>query len=95
MLTSIAELKNSKPIDSELRPKTRQASEMNTDSTSKDSFSLSSTSLQLEALKASLKDAPEVNTARVLYFKAEIELGKYEINSKNIATKMSNQVEMA
>lgn len=95
MLTSIAELKNSKPIDSELRPKTRQASEMNNDSPSQDSVSLSSTSLQLEALKASLKDVPEVNTARVLYFKAELELGKYEMNSKNIAAKMLNEVEMA
>jgi negative regulator of flagellin synthesis FlgM len=51
------------------------------------------TSNQLEALKALLRDEPEINNARVSYFKTEIELGKYQIQSKNIAQKMVLPVE--
>jgi negative regulator of flagellin synthesis FlgM len=58
-------------------------------------ISLSSTSRQLEALKASLRDTPEINEARVLYFKAEIQSGNYQINSDNIAKNMLNNLEMA
>ncbi|NYQ97048.1 flagellar biosynthesis anti-sigma factor FlgM, partial [Escherichia coli] len=61
---------------------------------SADSVNLSSTSKQLEALKASLKDLPEINEARVLYFKAEIQSGQYEIDSSKIAHGMLNSVEM-
>ncbi|HBD7166216.1 TPA: flagellar biosynthesis anti-sigma factor FlgM, partial [Legionella pneumophila] len=61
---------------------------------STDSVNLSSTSKQLEALKASLKDLPEINEARVLYFKAEIQSGQYEIDSSKIAHGMLNSVEM-
>lgn len=59
-----------------------------------DNVSFSDTSKQLEALKASLKDIPEINEARVLYFKAEIESGNYQIHSDKIAMKMLNNVEM-
>lgn len=42
----------------------------------------------MEEIKSLLKDHPEVNTARVLYLKAQIEAGKYEINSDAIAAKL-------
>ncbi len=52
--------------------------------------SISDTSKQLEAIKNSLKDVSEINEARVLYFKSEIALGNYQIDSDKIAMKMLN-----
>jgi negative regulator of flagellin synthesis FlgM len=49
---------------------------------------ISNAAKQLEAIKKSLEEVPEVNEARVLYFKAEIKLGNYQINSEKIAAKM-------
>lgn len=96
MLTTINELANVKPMDSDLRTKTKQVKEASTEHpVSQDRFDLSSTSLQLEALIASLNEDPEVNAARVLYFKAEIELGNYQIKSQQIAKKLLNQFETA
>ncbi|KTD06143.1 hypothetical protein Lgra_2920 [Legionella gratiana] len=46
------------------------------------------TSKQLEAIKNSLKEMSEINEARVLYFKAEIALGNYQIDSDRIAMRM-------
>jgi negative regulator of flagellin synthesis FlgM len=60
-----------------------------------DSVNLSATSKQLEALKASLQDIPEINEARVAYFKAEIQSGNYRIHSDKIAMNMLNNTEMA
>lgn len=45
---------------------------------------------QLKILKNSLEDVSEVNEARVLYFKAEIQLGHYQIDNDQIAMKMLN-----
>ena len=56
-----------------------------------DSVSLSTTSKQIDAIKKSLHNLPEVNEARVLYFKAEIELGNYQVDSDSIAKKMLNK----
>ncbi|AUH72114.1 flagellar biosynthesis anti-sigma factor FlgM [Legionella sainthelensi] len=50
--------------------------------------SINETSKQLEAIKNSLKEVSEINEARVLYFKAEIALGNYQIDSDKIAMKM-------
>lgn len=50
--------------------------------------SINETSKQLEAIKNSLKEISEINEARVLYFKAEIALGNYQIDSDKIAMKM-------
>lgn len=52
--------------------------------------SISDTSKQLEAIKNSLKEASEINEARVLYFKSELALGNYTIDSDKIAMKMLN-----
>lgn len=52
--------------------------------------SISDTSKQLEAIKNSLKEASEINEARVLYFKSEIALGNYTIDNDKIAMKMLN-----
>lgn len=50
--------------------------------------SIHQTSKQIEAIKNSLKEISEINEARVLYFKAEIALGNYQVDSDKIAEKM-------
>jgi negative regulator of flagellin synthesis FlgM len=98
MVNQINDSANLKPIDSDNRLKAKQQETKGavTDKvTLSDNVSLSSTSKQLEALKASLRDTPEVNAARVLYFKAEIESGSYEIHSDRIAMNMLRNAEMA
>ncbi|EHL32091.1 flagellar biosynthesis anti-sigma factor FlgM [Legionella drancourtii] len=99
MFNQISDSAHLKPIESDTRLKSKQL-EINkilTDGASSfdDSVSISNTSKQLEAIKKSLQEVPEINEARVLYFKAEIELGNYKIDSDKIATKMLNDVEMA
>ncbi|HAZ7573938.1 flagellar biosynthesis anti-sigma factor FlgM [Legionella sp. PATHC032] len=81
-------------MDNRINAKQKEAKSPILENNSADSVNLSSTSKQLEALKASLKDLPEINEARVLYFKAEIESGQYEIDSSKIAHSMLNNVEM-
>lgn len=99
MFNQISDSAHVKPIESDTRLKSKQL-EINkilTEGTSSfdDSVSISNTSKQLEAIKKSLQEVSEINEARVLYFKAEIELGNYKIDSDKIATKMLNDVEMA
>ena len=53
-----------------------------------DNVSLSTTTEQLEALIATLKDIPEINSARVAYFKAEIAAGNYKMDNNKIAMKI-------
>lgn len=98
MVNQINDHSNMKPLDSDNRLKAKQQEIKGSGAdfiTSSNSVSLSSTSKQLEALKASLRDAPEINEARVLYFKAEIQSGNYQINSDTIAKNMLNNLEMA
>ena len=97
MFNQISDSVLTKPMDSDNRLKTRyqEMKPLTEDISSQDNVSISNTSKQLEALKKSLQNISEVNEARVLYFKAEIELGNYQINSDNIAAKMFNNVEMA
>jgi negative regulator of flagellin synthesis FlgM len=97
MVNQINDSPTMKHIDSDSRLKAKQhdATGTNTELASHDNVSLSSTSKQLEALKASLRDLPEINEARVLYFKAEIQAGSYQINSDRIAMNMLNNLEMA
>jgi negative regulator of flagellin synthesis FlgM len=99
MFNQISDSAHVKPIESDTRIKSKQL-EINkilTDGASSfdDSVSISNTSKQLDAIKKSLQEVSEINEARVLYFKAEIELGNYKIDSDKIATKMLNDVEMA
>jgi flagellar biosynthesis anti-sigma factor FlgM len=42
----------------------------------------------LEEIKNLIRAEPEINAARVMFLKAEIEAGKYTINSEAIAAKM-------
>lgn len=99
MVNHINDSANMKSIDSDSRLKAKshdaQRSAPENTAVTTDSVNLSDTSKQLEALKASLKDVPEINEARVLYFKAEINSGSYQINSSQIAMNMLNSVEMA
>lgn len=106
MLNTIEERIMVNPINDLIKPKAMESERVaktNADEapsfietlTSMDSVNISSESKQLEALKASLKDVPEINEARVLYFKAEIEAGTYQIRSDKIAQNMLNNVEMA
>ncbi|USQ14756.1 flagellar biosynthesis anti-sigma factor FlgM [Legionella lytica] len=99
MFNQISDATHVKPIESDNRLKGKQL-EINKilaegSSSFDDNVSLSNTTKQLEAIKKSLETVPEVNDARVLYFKAEIELGNYQINSDKIAAKMLNNTEMA
>lgn len=55
---------------------------------SADKVNISEISKQLEAIKASFKDMPEVDSIKVAHFKAQIEAGNYQINSGDIANKM-------
>ena len=97
MANPIKDTANLKSMDSDNRLKSKQPdskdAHMETN-TFLDSVCFSSTSKQLEALKASLSNVPEINEARVAYFKAEIASGSYEINNDNIARSMFN-LEMA
>ena len=98
MVNQINDHSNMKPLDSDnrLKAKPQEIKGFGADFiTSSNSVSLSSTSKQLEALKESLRDTPEINEARVLYFKAEIQSGNYQINSDTIAKNMLNNLEMA
>ncbi|WP_298622937.1 flagellar biosynthesis anti-sigma factor FlgM [uncultured Legionella sp.] len=98
MVNQINDSANMKHIDSDNRLKAKQQESKHSsieNTVSVDNVNLSDTSKQLEALKASLKDIPEINEARVLYFKAEINSGSYQINSNKIAMNMFQNVEMA
>lgn len=99
MFNQISDSAHIKPIESDNRLKSKQT-EINKilaeGATSfDDSVCISSTSKQLEAIKKTLQEIPEINEARVLYFKAEIELGNYKIDSDKIATKLLNSLETA
>lgn len=99
MFNQISDSNHVKPIDSDNRLKNKQL-EINKILSEDvtlfdDNVSISNTSKQLEAIKKSLQDVPEVNEARVLYFKAEIQLGNYKIDSDKIADKMLNNEEIA
>ncbi len=95
MVNPINDTAKLKSLDSDSRLKAQQKETKGTENTSfLDSVSFSNTSKQLDALKASLRDIPEINEARVAYFKAEIESGNYEIHSDKIARNMFN-LEMA
>jgi len=95
MVSPVNDINKMKSIDSDrrLRTKTGEPETLHTTAPSKESVNLSSESKQLEALKALLQDIPEINEARVRYFKAEIESGNYEIHSDKIARNMLNNVE--
>lgn len=82
------------PVSFEPQEKTQSPVLKNLNANPENLF-LSPVSKQLDALKASLQDVPEMNAARVLYFKNEIESGHYQINHQTIASKMLNHVEMA
>lgn len=98
MINPMNELTHKKSIDSDKRVKTNQKLPNNLDLgflSLQDNVNISSTSKELEALKASLMNEPEINAARVEYFKAEIEAGTYEVKSEHIARKMLSTLEEA
>lgn len=97
MVSPINDLNKMKAMDAEHRKVSSKEKESGIDKLSSliDSVNLSTESKQLEALKASLRDIPEINEARVMYFKAEIEAGRYEVNSDKIAKHMVNNLEPA
>lgn len=98
MVHQINDAANIKHVEPDTRLKTKQNEASHTVSDNHalhDSVSLSTTSKQLEALKASLQDIPEINEARIAYFKAEIQLGNYKIHSDKIAMNLLNNAEMA
>ena len=44
---------------------------------------------ELEALKSMIFDSPDINRAKIDFFKDEISSGRYEIEPLNIATKLT------
>ncbi|MCW8410027.1 flagellar biosynthesis anti-sigma factor FlgM [Legionella sp. PATHC035] len=91
MFNQISDAAPVKTLDSDNRLKTKHQDQIKRLIEDPSSLvSISDTSKQLEAIKNSLKDAPEINEARVLYFKSEIALGNYQIDSDKIAMKMLN-----
>jgi len=97
MFNNFGELAQISPIDSDhsLETKPQETKIVNDNTPSHDNLIANNMLNQLETLKESLKHIPEVNAARVLYFRAEILLGNYQINSDKIAMKMLNCIEMA
>lgn len=98
MVNQINDATGMKSIDADnrLKAKPQESKEPVADNRSfMDTVSISNTSKQLEALKASLQDVPEINEARVLYFKAEIQSGNYQINNDRIARSMMDPIEIA
>ncbi|CAM3040084.1 flagellar biosynthesis anti-sigma factor FlgM [Legionella worsleiensis] len=99
MVTHINDSANMKPIETDNRLKSKaqeaQKSMPENSNVPVDSVNISNASRQLEALKASIKNEPIVNEARVSYFKAEIESGNYAIDSSKIAERMLNTIETA
>lgn len=49
---------------------------------------------QIQQLKELMLNEPEVNEARVLYFKAEIDSGNYQADGQAIARKMLQNTEI-
>ncbi|MFT4059882.1 MAG: flagellar biosynthesis anti-sigma factor FlgM [Legionella sp.] len=99
MFNQISDSNHIKPIDTDNRLQNKQL-EINKIlsegiTSFDDSVSISNTSKQLEVIKKSLENIPEVNEARVLYFKAEIQLGNYKIDSDKIAAMMLNNEEIS
>lgn len=97
MFNQISDSAQVKTVESDNRLKNNQL-EINklindTSTSFDDNVSISTISKQLEAIKKSLDEVGEINEARVLYFKAEIELGNYLIDSDKIAMNMLNNVE--
>lgn len=90
MFNQISDATPVKTRDTEIRLKTRHQEPKNAIDDPSSHVSISNTSKQLEAIKNSLKEISEVNEARVLYFKSEIALGNYQIDSDKIAMKMLN-----
>ena len=83
-------------IDSHFKAKNREKKEVVTENNvPTDKVKLSDVSKQLEAIQASFKDIPEVDPMKVAHFKAEIEAGNYQVNSKDIAEKMLHNIELA
>ena len=60
----------------------------NTSSGSDDSVQITGVARQLATLEQAVRDAPEVNTARVAQISTALEQGTYTINSKNIADQL-------
>ncbi|MCW8417954.1 flagellar biosynthesis anti-sigma factor FlgM [Fluoribacter dumoffii] len=91
MFNQISDAVPVKSLDTDNRLKTRNQEKIkNLIEDASSHVSISDTSKQLEALKNSLKEGSEINEARVLYFKSEIALGNYQIDSDKIAMNMLN-----
>lgn len=82
-------------IDSHLKPRNQEKKESVVQTqVSADKVNFSDTSKQLEALKTSFKNVPEIDQQKVARFKAEIDAGSYEINSSEIAKRMLENIEL-
>ncbi|WP_454785167.1 flagellar biosynthesis anti-sigma factor FlgM [Legionella sp. WA2024007413] len=91
MFNQISDAAPVKTLEADNRLKTKHQEQIKSLIEDPSSFvSISDTSKQLDAIKNSLKEVSEINAARVLYFKTEIALGNYQIDSDKIAMNMLN-----
>lgn len=56
--------------------------------TGADAVSISNRATDLQALESSIRDLPEVNTARVTELRDKINAGEYQIDSRKLADKI-------
>ena len=96
MVNKINESSTIKPVETDGRVANKNAPQsQSTESKPQDSVSLSQTSKQLEALMAIIENAPEINAARVAFLRGELDAGRYQIISSQIADRMIAHGEMA
>lgn len=98
MVNQINDSAHLKPIDadSRLKPNQQVRAEQTINHPSlNDNVHFSNASKQLDSLKSALKISPEVNEARVAYFKNELASGHYQPNSNKIALNMLNNMNLA
>jgi negative regulator of flagellin synthesis FlgM len=93
MVNQLDERANFKPIDSENMRFTRAANKVaEMDKETANTVHLSNTSKQMEALKAFILSAPEINAAKTAFIKEAIAEDRYTMHNENIAAKMLAEV---
>ena len=95
MVNPLNDSNNFKRIDADSRVQCTQTASGEKHADDANQVSFSDTSKQMAALKEFILNAPDVNKARVEFFKEELASGRYQITSEQIAAKMFADIEMA
>ncbi|WP_177203764.1 flagellar biosynthesis anti-sigma factor FlgM [Legionella jamestowniensis] len=84
-----------KILDTESRLQRNQSVTPESHSDESNQVNLSNFSKQLNKLKEVILSAPEIDSNRVELLKEELASGRYQMNSKQIASMMFQDIEMA